>query len=112
MRRVKDERNRAPISLGEALLRVISDLGLERRVDEERLKLLWPGIVGEKLSRVSHVVRVNRGRFLVRVRSAPWRNEMIFLKGDIIGRINRSLGKNFIKDISFVLGEEDEKDGR
>ncbi len=105
-------RRNAPVSLAEALLGLISDLGLDTRINEERLKLLWPEIVGTKLSKVSNVVKVNRGRLLVNVRSSSWRNEMIFLKKDIIERINRFFKKDLIRDISFVLGEEGRRNGR
>ena len=112
MRDMIDNRKNAPVSLAEALLKVISDLGLDVRINEERLKFLWPEIVGGKLSKVSHVVKVNRGRLLVSVRSSSWRNEMIFLKKDIVKRINRFFGRDVVRDISFVLGEEVRKNGR
>ena len=48
------------------------------------------------------MVSIKRGKLFVRVKTPTWRNELVFLKSEIISKLNRRVGKKVVKDIVFV----------
>ena len=92
-----------PKPVGTIFDQVFSALGLDTKLAETRARLLWPDVVGRPLSDVSSAFRVERGKLFVAVSNPSWRNELVFLKAEIIRKINRRLGRSAIKDILFVL---------
>ncbi len=87
--------------LGSVLSRVLRDLHIEKRVYQSRALLVWNEVVGEKISRISHPEKVENGILFVHVKSPSWRTELIYLKRDIINRLNKKIGVNVITDIIF-----------
>jgi hypothetical protein len=61
----------------------------------------WDTIVGEKISSVTKCDRIDNSILYVKVISAPWRQEIVFLKQEILSRIKKEAGCMTIKDIVF-----------
>ncbi len=61
----------------------------------------WPSIVGEVLSGVTECTRVDKGVLFVRVVSAPWRQEISFMKQLLLRTIRKETGCTTIHDIVF-----------
>ena len=93
----------SPRPVGSIFDQVFSALGLDTKLAETKARLLWPDVVGQPLSDVSSAFRVQRGKLFVAVNNPSWRNELVFLKAEIIRKINERLGRSVIKDILFVL---------
>lgn len=91
-------------SLGEALHRLLCSWGVDGKVREQQVALHWPRIVGPRIATHTEALRVEDGTVYVRVGSAPWRTELMFMKKDIIDRLNQEAGREVIKDIFFVCG--------
>ncbi|NOY78977.1 MAG: DUF721 domain-containing protein [Calditrichaeota bacterium] len=87
--------------LGSVLNRILKDLHIEKKVYQSQALLLWSEVVGEKISKISRAERVDNGILFVRVDSPSWRTELIYLKRDIIHRLNKKIGVNVITDIRF-----------
>ncbi len=96
-----------PRPVGSIFDRLFHELGLDTKLAETKARLFWPDIVGRSLSDVSSALRVRRGKLFVAVKTASWRNEFVFLKADIIDRINQRVGRAVIKDILFILERRD-----
>jgi len=79
-----------------------SSLGIRKRLLEWRACCLWKEVVGEAIARHATAVGVQEGVLVVRVQSAPWRNELFFMKSDIVDKVNRKVGHKVIKDIRFI----------
>jgi len=62
----------------------------------------WSEACGEGISKVAEAYKIEDGRLFVRVESAPWRNELLYLKPRLIGKLNRLIGKEVVKDIVFT----------
>ena len=75
--------------------------GIEKRVKEYVAMSKWHIIVGEKIAKEARPVGVRDGKLFLQVDNASWRNELIFMKREIIDKINQSLGSPVIKDIVF-----------
>lgn len=62
----------------------------------------WMEVCGEGISRVSEAYKVEDSKLFVRVESAPWRNELLYLKPQLISKLNRLVGREVIRDIVFT----------
>ncbi|MBI5217013.1 MAG: DUF721 domain-containing protein [Ignavibacteriae bacterium] len=91
----------APKQLGGVLESVIQNLGLGQRLKKAEALDRWSEIVGEQIARVTVPVRVEGDTLVVHVTSSVWRNELVFLKRELITKINKSVQKDLIKDIIF-----------
>lgn len=61
----------------------------------------WASIVGEKIASISECGRIDNGVLYVKVYSASWRNEIVYLKKEIIEKIELLTGCTIIKEIIF-----------
>ncbi len=88
-------------SLGSAIEELVQRLGIGKKVREYEAVLQWERIVGEKIASISTAVRIQQGILMVKVKTAPWRNELSLLKPDIIRKMNEELKEEVVKDIRF-----------
>jgi len=65
----------------------------------------WERVVGETIARQTRPDRVTCGVLYVRVATSTWRQELHFLKGEILSGLNAIPGEEPISDIRFFLGE-------
>lgn len=98
---------RAPRRIGDVLTDVLQQYGLTQRLKEFQAVEYWPEIVGDRIAEITHAREVRDGRLYVEVASkdnasSAWRNELFFLKADIIAKLNKKIGQNIIHDIMFV----------
>jgi hypothetical protein len=61
----------------------------------------WPALVGDRLAQVTECTRSDQGTLFVRVTSAPWRQEISFMKQLLLSKIRTETGCTTIKDIVF-----------
>jgi predicted nucleic acid-binding Zn ribbon protein len=98
---MNDERSADPAPIRSAIERALENLGITEAVQEYAVLEAWPGIVGEQIARVTTAERITDGVLFVKVSNAPWRNELVFLKQDLIGKLNQAMGREFVHDIVF-----------
>ncbi len=72
-------------------------------VQEGIVKLGWNYCVGEKIRNVSEPLRFENGILHVRVTSPEWRPTLNDMKTEIIGRINKYVRRNLLKDVQIIL---------
>lgn len=91
----------APRLIRSSIDKTLESLGLSRKMEEYSALDLWPVIVGERIAKVTVAERIHEGKLYIHVTRAPWRNELVFLKKDIIDKINATMGREIVKDIIF-----------
>ncbi len=96
---------RKPESVGTILQRLLKSLELDRKIDENRALALWPEAVGPALAAKTRAVSVLRGRLTVEARGPVWANECRMMSPQIREKLNKKLGADAIKSISFRVGE-------
>ncbi len=96
------KRANQPERIDQVLKRTLKGLKIERRIKEETVVLNWSKVVGERISKQSVPLTVKDAILFVRVENASWRNELVFLKSNIIRELNQSVGDNVIKEIVFT----------
>jgi len=89
------------IRIGELLKKTLQSAGIAERVDRQVAVAFWEEIVGPKLAEKTRALRVEKDILKVKVSSAPWRNELVFFKNDILKKIAERIGEGKIKDIIF-----------
>ena len=94
-------RRSAPKHLSSAVASVIRDLGLGPKIRQFQAVDLWPAVVGDKIASVAKAERIEGGKLIVRVSRSTWRNELVFLRRELIARMNKAMHQEIIKDIIF-----------
>jgi predicted nucleic acid-binding Zn ribbon protein len=91
----------SPRQLGTVLQSALEHLGIGTTIKRHEVVDRWPEIVGEKIARATRVDHLEGDKLFVVVSTSVWRNELVFLKRDLIDRVNASLGEQVISDIIF-----------
>ena len=87
--------------IGAIVESVLSERGYLTVCRELGVIRAWPLIVGEALSAMTECTRVERGVLYVHVASAPWRQEIVFMKQQLLLKIRKETRCSTIKDIVF-----------
>lgn len=90
--------------IGKILADVLRDLGLSKKLSEQRAVIEWPDIVGRKVAEHARAVKVDNGRLFVEVDSPVWSQELTLMKQNVLRQINDRIGRKAIDNIHFVLG--------
>ena len=86
-------------TLGQALSQLIKDLGIESEIIHNQAVQLWPEVVGKKIANITQAKKIDGKILFVKVKNDSWRNELVFLKKDIIERLNKRIGKKVVEDL-------------
>lgn len=98
MKSINDRQIRSISSSLKGLLRT---LGIENRVREYQVIVRWPDLVGNEIAKVTEAEKVADQILFIKVKNPVWRNELFFLKTQILDKINNEIGKDLIRDIKF-----------
>lgn len=95
---------RRPASISSVLQGMFDQHPMEKRLREGRIWLVWDEAVGEKIAAKAHPAKFHDGLLTVNVSSAPWLQQLTFLKSDIKNKINTLLGEELVVDIFLKSG--------
>lgn len=95
------KKKKEPEKIGTIVESVLKERGYLNICKELDVVRAWPFITGKRLAEVSECTRVENGALFVRVPSAPWRQEMSFMKKLLISKIHEETGCMTINDIVF-----------
>jgi predicted nucleic acid-binding Zn ribbon protein len=83
--------------VGEALKRYLSRTGFAQRLEQASVVGEWPGIVGDKIAAISEPESVTQdGTLFVRVKSAPWMQELQLLTPELLKRLKPAKIKRIV----------------
>jgi predicted nucleic acid-binding Zn ribbon protein len=88
--------------IGNVFTQLFRDLGIDKAIQQNAAVNRWSEIVGERISEVTEAEKIEKGILVVKVSSPVWRNELVFMKTNLIKNINDALAKNIVKDIKFT----------
>ena len=72
-----------------------------------RLKLDWPGVVGQTISEKCSPVGYFKGVLFVHVVNSGWMTQLHFVKKEMIKKINAYAAEKWVKDIRFIQKASD-----
>lgn len=90
-----------PKPLGDVLESVINELGIRPKIDEARVIETWASLAGPQINGVTSSVWMKGRRLFVKVRSAPWRQELHMRRGEWRRKLNEELGEELVEEIVF-----------
>ena len=94
-------RQSSPSALGNAIASALQKLGITKKLRSYEVLDLWPSIVGDRIAAVSSAERFVGGTLFVKVDQATWRNELLFLKAELIAKINARMQEDIVREIVF-----------
>jgi hypothetical protein len=91
--------------LSSLLNKTLASHGLTTRLKEYRVVGRWEKIVGKVIARHAQPSSLRGKKLSVVVDSSAWMQQLSLLKPEIINKVNESLGRETITDITLRLGE-------
>lgn len=91
----------APQKIGIIIEEVLSQKGYLGRCREYAVLQKWPAFVGPAFAAVTKCEKIENGILYVKVQTAPWRQEAVYIKDKLVIKIQKDLGCPTIKDIVF-----------
>jgi len=89
-------------SIGESLTKLLKRVGIDQKVCEYDVIYHWPEIVGEQVASVTKALRIVDGVLYVKVKNSTWRNELTFLKSEILTKIAEQNERASVFDIRLI----------
>ncbi len=78
-----------PAKVADVLAGYLKRAGIAERVAQAGVLAEWPGLVGERMAAVTSAEEIRPdGVLVVRVRSAPWAQELSMMTPQIMARLN------------------------
>jgi len=90
--------------IANVLAEVIRNLGLGKKLTEQRAVVEWTEAVGGRVAEHARALKVDGGRLFVEVDSSVWIQELTLMKRQILERLNSKIGRKVIHNVHFVLG--------
>lgn len=96
MRRKSNE-----MSLKEAIEKLMEHYHIEDRYRFEQLKSKWEDIVGKMIAQRTDRLSLKQGTLYITLNSSTLKQELSFMKADLMRRLNEEATKEIIKEIVF-----------
>ena len=97
----------SPAPLGNVLQQAMQASRIDVDLDAYRLWEQWKDVVGRTIAQNTQPEAIKGKLLLVNVSSAPWMQQLQFLKPELIEKLNETLGKELVEDIRFKIGPVD-----
>lgn len=98
---------RRPAAVADLLGKFLRGTPAELRLKEGRIWLVWEPAVGRRIASHAQPAAFRDGILTLRVDSAPWMQQLTFLKRDLIAKVNAELGEELVKDLYMKGGKVD-----
>lgn len=83
---------------------ILKNYNLDKEFSDQQVLLLWSGVIGEQLARMTRATRLSRGTLTVEVASPIVSQELNLLKQNYIDLLNEQMGRVVLERIRFVPG--------
>jgi len=90
-------------SLAELLPELLREHLDRPEIQQEMMRIAWNQCVGQKIRAVSKPFSFHNGILVVEVSHSQWKTILASMKGEIVPKINRYLGKGLLKDLQITV---------
>jgi len=94
-------RIKSTASIGSVIFQLFERMGMSEKIIEQEAVTKWPEVVGSEISSISEAKSIKRGVLRVSIRDSSWRNELAYMKEEILQKLNFEIGKTVVSDIKF-----------
>jgi len=95
----------SPAAVAELLAASFRGTPTEKRLREGSIWLVWDSAVGKQIAGRAKPLSFRDGTLTVAVESAPWMQQLTFLKKGIMEKLNARLGEELVRDIYLKAGK-------
>lgn len=103
----KRPRMAKPRAVADLLADALRGKPAERRLREGRIWVHWDEAVGEQIAGQARPAAFRDGVLTVVVASAPWMQELNFLKRSLVEKLNALIGEPVVREIYLKAGKID-----
>ncbi len=89
-------------TLGEAIRGLVSDLGIEEKLNAVQVEELFTDMMKGVVMKYVQKVEVKERILYVKMSSPELKNELQYGKGKIITHINEGMGSDYVIDVKFI----------
>ncbi|UFS72712.1 DUF721 domain-containing protein [Geomonas sp. RF6] len=103
-----DEKRRRmyrPAPVSSLIESVFAGTAAGKRLHEGRIWEVWEEAVGKGIAKHATPVAFREGVLTLRVDSAPWMQQLTYLKKDLITKVNALLEEEMVQDIFLKAGQ-------
>lgn len=93
-----------PELLGSLLRTSFGGTGLGERLKDLVIWQQWEQVVGAAIARRARPLRLSGGVLTVMVGSAPWMQQLNFMKDELVSKLNSCLGEERVREIVLKSG--------
>jgi predicted nucleic acid-binding Zn ribbon protein len=94
--------SKAMTNISAVLNDIYKKAGIEKPIEQHKAFMYWDDIVGVNIKKVAQPKKIENDILIVEVDSPVWRNELMFLKQNILQKLNQKLKGERIKEIRFL----------
>jgi predicted nucleic acid-binding Zn ribbon protein len=91
-----------PQKIGSLILETLNRMGYGDRIHRQSAVTGWSDLVGEVIADETKALKIDNKTLVVKVHRAAWRQQLTFLKDEILKKIETALGKGVVEDIRFI----------
>lgn len=88
--------------LSDVFKQFVSNSGLSDKIRKAKVISQWKDIVGPHIANNTYNLRFDNNKLIVHVKSDALKNELMFMKNQIIQNIHQTIKEEFIEDIIFL----------
>jgi predicted nucleic acid-binding Zn ribbon protein len=93
-------RNKAE-SIGKLVQKFLREEGLESPLNEQRLMMAWPDIVGNGIARYTGEMYIRNQVLYINIKSPALKADLMMAREQLTRRLNESVGSQVITNIMF-----------
>jgi len=93
-----------PAAVSDLLGAYLRGTPAEKRLYEGRIWVVWDQAVGERIAGHAQPSAFREGTLTVTVDSAPWMQQLTYLKKELIAKVNDELGQEMVQEIFWKAG--------
>ena len=101
----KRSKMKRPAVVSDLLSSLLRGTPAEQRLKEGRIWLVWEDAVGSRIASHAQPAAFRNGVLTLHVDSAPWLQQLNFLKKDLIGKVNAELEEEMVKELQLKGGK-------
>jgi len=95
---------RRAVPVGEVLLALAREIGMEGRLQEIEILRAWPRAVGPATAAHARPARLQGGTLLVHVTDSAWLHRLSMARRDLVRELNDHLGSPVVKSVRLRIG--------
>jgi len=78
---------------------MLEEFRLQEKIQGAKLQNQWEQIAGKTIARYTRSIRVHQKKLYLEIDSAPLKNDLQYLKGRLMERINETIGPGFVEEV-------------